>query len=507
MHQTRTSITDPLRIPFVPVGRGRLGMTLCPGKCQAYPRSGPPFARDLRADLDAIVAWGATALVTLIENHEFAELEVEDLGRMAAQAGLEWHHLPIIDDHAPDGRFESGWIYSGPRLHRHLREGRSVVVHCKGGLGRTGTVAARLLVETGMRPADAVSQVRAARPHAIESREQFIHIQQCKALANPDWRERALACLMGGALGDAFGYPVEFDTLAEIRRAYGPQGLRQAVVGPQGFVVSDDTQMTLFTLEGVLDTAAGRDPLPSIRAAYRDWLDTQFARPPSRTLSGRLATDPAMRHRRAPGNTCLSALAAGGNGCVERPLNDSKGCGGVMRTAPIGLMPRLSPDQAFRLAQRAAALTHGHPDGHVPAGAMAMMVRLLLDGMPLAEAAEAAARRCERENGLTAAALHTALAAAHDGDAPVAPADAIAMLGQGWVGEEALAVGVYAALAAGSFTEAVALAANHDGDSDSTASLAGQLWGAAHGLGGMPHDWIMALDVRDPLLRLARRLI
>ena len=181
--------------------------------------------------------------------------------------------------------------------------------------------------------------------------------------------DRQLACLLGGAVGDALGYRVEFDRWPEIERAHGSAGIQlKSANGP--LVVSDDTQMTLFTLEG-MTRAAGTDAIvDEVREAYLDWLGTQGRAPNDREPKGRLARCDVMRHARAPGTTCLAALRQGGRGTVERPINDSKGCGGVMRTAPLGFLPTTVSDaDVFKLGAKVAALTHGqafYPSGARP---------------------------------------------------------------------------------------------------------------------------------------------
>lgn len=324
------------------------------------------------------------------------------------------------------------------------------------------------------------------------------------SLGDDAFAERALGCLLGGALGDAFGYLVEFDKLPRIRARFGPDGLTEF---PDGrLIVSDDTQMTLFTLEGLLEAGLAAPvaaKVQAIRRAYLDWYATQRgSRPDGRPG---LARHPELWVERAPGNTCLGALLAGGRGTVTQPVNDSKGCGGVMRAAPIGLIRADDPETCFRIAVDAAALTHGHPSGYLPAGAMAAMVRLIIDGTPLAEAANRtlAMLRAWPGHGETSAAISGALKRA----AAPRPDRDIAALGEGWVGEEALAVGLYSALVGGDLMPTLVLAANHDGDSDSTASIAGQLYGAARGLSDIPERWCGRLDVAAPLAWLSRRLL
>ena len=164
----RTSETDPLRIADIPVGFGTVGVTLCPGKRGAS-LFGNGWARDLQTDIAAIAAWGATVVVTLIEDQEFAALKVEGLPEAVRDAGMAWHHVPITDVSVPVERFERQWPQVWPTFRARLDAGEKLLVHCRGGLGRAGTIAALMLVECGESPAAAISRVRAARPGAIET--------------------------------------------------------------------------------------------------------------------------------------------------------------------------------------------------------------------------------------------------------------------------------------------------------------------------------------------------
>jgi Predicted protein-tyrosine phosphatase len=176
----RTSLSHPLRIAELSVGTqgGAIGVTFAPGKHQAQAMTGR-WARDLDTDLQAIGHWGAKHLLTLIEPWEFEELKIEALPKRALAHGLLWHGLPIVDGHAPDQRLLTPWKTLGPSLVQRLHAGERVVVHCKGGLGRAGTVAAMLLLDSGAAasPAEAIARVRHVRPGAVETREQeqFLH--------------------------------------------------------------------------------------------------------------------------------------------------------------------------------------------------------------------------------------------------------------------------------------------------------------------------------------------
>ncbi|MFC5724745.1 ADP-ribosylglycohydrolase family protein [Streptomyces gamaensis] len=341
-------------------------------------------------------------------------------------------------------------------------------------------------------------------------------------------RARIRGCLLGGAIGDALGNPVEFLSLDAIRRVHGAEGVTGLVPDSDGVVgrVTDDTQMTLFTAEGLLraqaatgDGELGDDAVAAVHRAYLRWLDTQNhpAPPPAVSAddpvrSGWLRTQPWLYAQRAPGNACLSGLGQGRVPDPRAPLDErpgpvnpgSKGCGTVMRSAPFGLIG-LGAGRAFELAARCARLTHGHPTGAYAAGAFAVIVHRLLDGVPVEVAVQCALELLARYPGHeeTSAALRAALALAADG-APTP--EKVESLGGGWVAEEALAIAVYAACAAtgaGSLAGGLLLSVNHSGDSDSTGSLCGNLLGARHGDAALPPSWLARIEGRAVTAELA----
>jgi len=328
--------------------------------------------------------------------------------------------------------------------------------------------------------------------------------------------ERYQGCLLGGAVGDALGAPVEFMSLAEIQRRFGPHGITDLVpaYGKLG-AITDDTQMTLFTAEGVLRAYVRLslrglcNPPGVIHYAYLRWLYTQGEhqiRDKESVLSGWLIEQKDLFSRRAPGCTCISALRCS-TGIGEPARNDSKGCGGVMRVAPIGMLfhalTRNNPDvrsenrqRAFDLGCDAARLTHGHPTGYLAAGVMAALVFELLDGIDLVAAIDQVTPLLTRKDRHeeTHIALQQALSL-HVSD--MEPDEAIRQLGQGWIAEEALAIGVYCALKAKDFETGVRMAVNHDGDSDSTGLIAGHLLGAMQGSSAIPARWLGPLELRE----------
>ena len=326
-------------------------------------------------------------------------------------------------------------------------------------------------------------------------------------MTEASFADRVAGCLLGGAVGDALGAVVEFDSIDEIRRRFGPGGV--VAFPPEGGRITDDTQMTLFTAEGLVrarrryDSRRVDHSTDELWLAYRRWLHTQGEGGPSGAdRHGGLVEEPLLRHRRAPGNTCLSALIGNEPGFVDVPVNDSKGCGGVMRVAPVGLVAR----RPSGLGIASAALTHGHPSGYLAAGAAADIVARLRAGQPLAAAAGAALEAVTPWEGHeeTVAALRSALALA--GKEPIPTPETVATLGEGWVAEEALAIAVYCALTGGSFEAAVRAAVNHSGDSDSTGAITGNLLGVAGGRAVVPESWLAALAERAVVERVVDEL-
>ncbi len=317
-------------------------------------------------------------------------------------------------------------------------------------------------------------------------------------------------CLLGGAIGDALGAPVEFLSLAGIRRQCGSSGvtgfLEQNDQGLAEF--TDDTQMTLFTAEGLL-VARRRgvmSPNESIYRAYLRWLRTQRTRQTGPTgeltSEGWLIGIRQMWKIKAPGNTCISALASGRRGSPENPVNDSKGCGGVMRVAPVGLA--FSGESAFEQACAAAALTHGHPSGYLPAGVLGQVIAEIIEGSSLEEAIQASLVTLTRwpSHGET---LHAILHALEAAQSCSPTAETVETFGGGWVGEEALAISFFCALVhQNDFRAGVLLAVNHSGDSDSTGAITGNLLGALLGREAIPPEWIAAIELRDEIDRIAQ---
>ncbi|EJX05341.1 ADP-ribosylglycohydrolase [gut metagenome] len=331
-------------------------------------------------------------------------------------------------------------------------------------------------------------------------------------------------CLIGGAAGDALGYAVEFMDLASIKRKYGQNGITAFDLHNGLALISDDTQMTLFTANGLLlgitrgMTRGIMGTLPSyIRFCYKDWYKTQTKQYPLHEdcIYAWLSNVPEMFAQRAPGNTCLSAIESGCNGKLEEPVNGSKGCGGVMRVAPIGLyLPdnenmRMSQDEIDMIGAETAALTHGHPLGCIPAAALAHIVSLAShwDGLSLTEIVDdmkIAISEQFADGKYLSPFIELVDKAVALAKSNMSNEDAIRQLGEGWVAEETLAIAIYCAVKyEDDFEKALIVSVNHDGDSDSTGAVTGNILGAYLGLSKIPSKFIDNLELKEIILDMA----
>jgi ADP-ribosyl-[dinitrogen reductase] hydrolase len=322
---------------------------------------------------------------------------------------------------------------------------------------------------------------------------------------------RRRGCLIGLAVGDAFGAPVEFETRAAILTRFPPDGIRELAPwgGRPAGTFTDDTQMSVATARGALDwraaTAWRRGAVADLHA-----LEAALWR---RYLEWYASGD---WEGRAPGDTCMASLASGRPGSARDEVrNGSKGCGGVMRVAPLGLMGLGA--QAFAAGAGAAALTHGHLTSDLSSGFLALLIDGLLDALDLDEAAVRARAHLVAQAGCTEtlAAVDAAVRGAASTEDPYAVISRIGAAdsegpggrGKGWVAEEALGIALFSALRCrDDYREAVHTAATITGDSDSTASIAGAIVGAFHGLDAVPAAWAERVEDGDVLLALADEL-
>lgn len=330
-------------------------------------------------------------------------------------------------------------------------------------------------------------------------------------------------CLVGGAVGDALGYVVEFMHYRDIRQTFGPQGIMDYEPENGKALISDDTQMTLFTANGLLygETrmmlqGIGSSPHNAVPDAYKDWLYTQDKSfKPERFISW-LVNIPELNQYRAPGRTCLSALKTGKIGTIDSPVNHSCGCGGVMRVAPVGLFygqyyDNLTDENIIRYGAETAAVTHGHPWGFISAGMLSLIIKkavftgeklLKIIGDSLKET-KAVFGGNEYWTGFENL-MNMAVDLVGSGDDDCTN---IIKLGEGWVGHETLAIAVYCALRyEHDFSRAIIAAVNHDGDSDSTGAVCGNILGAYLGLEGIEPRWKKNLELYDTIMEIGTDL-
>jgi len=337
-------------------------------------------------------------------------------------------------------------------------------------------------------------------------------------------------CLFGGAVGDALGYAVEFIEDYAIFERYGAEGITEyaldKVTGKA--LISDDTQMTLFTANGLLvgDTRGCMRgiqgwPRGYVAMAYQDWLYTQTGSYENRAERGYnqrswLCDVPNLYARRAPGNTCLSALSEAARAghvddYIANPRNDSKGCGGVMRVTPLALNYQMAIDTLDMEAAQIAAITHGHSLGYMPAAVLCHIInRIIFPGekkMTLREIVIEAKKTAEKLfegdkhlKELTDIVDRAIVLSENEFD----DLENIRALGQGWVAEETLAIAIYCSLRyENDFSKGIIAAVNHSGDSDSTGAVTGNILGALIGYDAIEDKWKKNLECADIIIEMA----
>jgi len=331
-------------------------------------------------------------------------------------------------------------------------------------------------------------------------------------------------CLIGGAVGDTLGYAVEFMTEESIKKHYGEKGITEYDLIDGIAQISDDTQMTLFTANGLLlGTTRGMTRgimgkySDYIALCYGEWLLTQVEEFPlnEKYPYTWLINVPQLFDQRAPGNTCLSALSSflrGIHGTIDDPINSSKGCGGVMRVAPIGIYfggKRITIEEVDMIAAESAAVTHGHDLGYIPAAALVHIIHLVSHDKDIT-LLDAVNDMIATMQELFANAKHiiefTDLMekAVKLSQSDVTEIEAIHMLGEGWVAEETLAIAIYCSLKhSKDFRKAIIASVNHNGDSDSTGAVTGNILGAYLGLSAIPPEYLEKLELRNVILELA----
>ncbi|WGM30606.1 ADP-ribosylglycohydrolase family protein [Brevundimonas sp. NIBR11] len=475
---TRTSLTHPLQIASVHPGPdlGRVGITFCPGKVQPSAATGG-WNRDLELDVAAIADWGAAAVLTLVEAHELKALKVEGLGASARRMQMNWLHAPIPDVSVPGPEFEAVWKTIGEGLRDRLRAGFDVVIHCKGGLGRAGMIAARLMVELGVEPAKAIEDVRRVRPGAIETTAQEAHVLGTRAVAERQpstaadaIRERANGALLGLAVGDAVGTTLEF----KARDSYPP--LTDMVGGgPFGLKPgqwTDDTAMALALADSL--NACGGLNEQDLLGRFSEWWATGAYSCTGHCFDIGATTQQALsRWRRTKGDHCGSTDAY------------SAGNGSLMRLAPVAIRYFGNRESLRDAAARQSKTTHAAAEA---VDACVIYAETLADAIEGASRSEVLRGRSSNWAG----AIDRIATGSWRGKRRAE------IRATGYVAHS-LEASLWSVGRSAGFADAVLLAANLGQDADTTAAITGQLAGALGGAGGIPYSWLDKLAWRDRL--------
>lgn len=330
--------------------------------------------------------------------------------------------------------------------------------------------------------------------------------------------DKITGSILGGAIGDALGYTVEFKSYNEIINLYGNSGINMYEYEDDTgkALISDDTQMSLFTAEALLRCDKNKitdDTLKSIFNSYLDWLNTQAGDRFYKCKDGLMSVK-EMYASREPGRTCINVLAHKLFGTIEKPINCSKGCGGIMRTAPIALYynPDIVPIlQIDKLAAQASALTHGHKLGYIPSAIFAHILNTVtyrgyclenavLDAISAAKVIFGVSEDMDYIEKL----INLAVEYSNNNLSDI---ENINVLGEGWVAEETLAIALYCALKyQNNFSAAVIAAVNHSGDSDSTGAVAGNIVGGLVGFNSISQEWKHNLELYDIIIDMAHKL-
>lgn len=297
---------------------------------------------------------------------------------------------------------------------------------------------------------------------------------------------QAEAILFGLALGDALGYGTEFLSMAAITNRYGLSGVQEP---PTPALYTDDTQMTLALIEGLLTAGLDVDldgRMHAVGKQFVRWMNSP-------------------ENNRAPGMTCMKAVARLEKGVSwrESGQNSSKGCGSAMRVAGIGYLYQHNPDALIETARASSFITHGHPCATAGAIAAAYAVKLALDGVPVSNYLP---RLADVTSNVSEEFVQALRRLGHVGGWTDEVA-AMRHIGQGWVAEEAVALALFCVLRySDDYVACVRRAANYEGDSDSIACIAGSIMGARLGLSAIPQEWGVRCEHADYLTRLAQQM-
>jgi ADP-ribosyl-[dinitrogen reductase] hydrolase len=443
-----------------------------------------------------------------VEEHEFAGVGVPNFADRMSRSSFAWYHLAIPDAGVPARGFEQQWQVAGREIRSALRDGKRVLIHCRAGLGRTGMIAARLLVELQMSPQAAIEAVRAARKGTIETSAQERHVRAQSSVddvpivaATPAPRsaspkmpaglyDRIQGAMLGAAIGDALGAAFEFVSSTTIERTIGGPVARAYRVGVPGSLLAgrepglptDDTAMTLALVRSLI-----QPPPRSIASVHRGFV----------TSLSRSGADGDLYWNGGPGGACSAMLSAAsrGAGPFENIDPDAGGNGAAMRAHPCGFFY----DRAFvfELAGMQARLSHPHHAAVASAQTVALLVHdaVYTGSLPttlpieitdptMVAAWERAHRHLERGDRLPTHLLDVDMA----GWNTVAAAHAIAVLYP-----DDVETGIGIAAASGK-------------DTDTVATIVGSMLGAVHGRSKLPATLVDELRLRTTIEELTETL-
>ncbi len=473
-----TSASNKLRIAWLPAGDlgGFVGVTFAPGKKQRGGLTGD-HDRDLHVDLDEVAGWSSAAVVTLMTAEELGRYRIPNLGEEVRARFMEWHHHPIEDNHAPDAIFEAAWPNASRRLRALVSAGNRVVVHCRGGLGRAGSVAARLLIEMGADPEDAIRTVRRERdPQAIQTTDQERWVRrglpQAEVVPTDPQQadDRALGALLGLAVGDAVGTTIEFSSKPD--RAMLSDMVGGGPFGLQPGQWTDDTAMAVALGESLL-AHPDLDPADLMRRFVSWWREGAYS------CTGRCfdiggTTAAALRRFEQTGDPFAGSTEP-----------NSAGNGSIMRLAPVAVRHWRDPERMRRVARDQSRTTHAAAEAVMACETLADILADAIGGTSLPALVSGKAAR--RVSGF------------HPGQ------ERSEVLGTGYV-VASLHAALWAVSRASGFREAVLLAANLGEDADTTAAIAGQIAGALYGASAIPTAWLDRLAWRERIESLASDL-
>jgi ADP-ribosyl-[dinitrogen reductase] hydrolase len=465
-------------------GLGSLGVTFCPGKKQFKSTTGP-WDRNLETDLDTIAEWNAAAVLTLVEQFELNDLMVPHLGQRVIDRHMEWFHLPIVDVSVPDAEFEKAWSTAGACLRSILRSGSNVLVHCRGGIGRAGTVAARLMVELGFDPEAAIDRVRSVRPGAIETMEQEHHVRSIVPIPETSvshdtdaQRDRAVGALIGLAVGDAIGTTLEFaprdDRAKRLTDMVGG--------GPFALEVgdwTDDTSLAWALADSLISTETF-DPHDLAERFVSWWRNGNYSST-GRCFDIGITTRAALRQYELSGNAF--------SGPTEPA---TAGNGSLMRVSPVAVRHWTNRDVMVQVAADQSRVTHGAPEAVEACVLFCEIVADAIAGKPRPEVLRSRTGNYTSKVGDIASGSWKTKSRSD-------------IHGTGYV-LDALEASLWCVGRTTSFASAVLMAANLRDDADTTAAITGQLAGALYGHEAIPVRWRDKIAKSRDLHLIAERL-